>query len=280
MLALVALALVATACSASRGLQRRAPPADLDDAPAVLVWEGLARPELLHTIASWLAAADFGQDPCPRVERDGDVAVVIGDCTTVSGSERVGRARLVTRGDELRARLHGFGDGEQRVWGDVRVTTEGQPHFELDVRVEMSEPMKDLAPGATWLAIDASGHRDARGRWSVKGELAADGRGRVRIRGTDIELDEDRCASEPLDGRTELWAAERHVEIRYDGSRDCQEPGTARWRLDGMDQGELIGISGDSGCSVASPRGSVGLGGLLVLLAAVGGLRRRRPRLR
>jgi hypothetical protein len=274
-LACVAVVLAATACGSSHRLQRQAPPAALDDAPAVLGWGGLARPELLHTIASWLAAGEPGRGPCPRVERDGALTVITGDCTNESGSRRMGWARIVTGPDEVRARLRGFGDEEQRVWGRLRVSTEGDPRFALDVRVQSSAPMQELAPGATWLAIDASGYRDARGRWFVEGELAAEGKGRVRVRGTDIAFDDDRCAHEPLAGRTELWAGKHHVEIRYDGATDCQDPGTARWWRDGVAQGELGGIPGESGCSVASPRGTDALAGLLVLLVAIGGRRWR-----
>lgn len=278
-LASLVLALAATACGESHRLLRRSPPATLDHAPVVLGWEGLARPELLHTIASWLAAGGSERGPCPQVEQDGDRTVITGGCTTESGSTRVGRARIVTRGDEVRARLDGLGDDEQRVWGAVRVSTAGELRFSLDVRVQSTEPMQDLAPRATWLAIDAEGHRDASGRWFMEGELAAEGKGRVRVRSTGIVLDDEQCAHEPLAGRTELWAGDHHVEIRYDGATDCQDEGTARWWRDGVEQGELRGISGHAGCSIASPR-ERGLAGLLVLLAVLGRARRGRPRQR
>lgn len=271
--AIVALALPAAGCSASHRQLRKAPPAALADPASVVVWEGLARPDLLHLIAGLLAAVDASKGECPRVDQDGALTVVTANCTDGSGSLRSGRARIVTREGEVRARLRGFGDHDGLVWGSVRVATEGAPRFALDVRVEANEPMRDLAPGSTWLAIDARGHRDPRGRWTVEGELAAEGRGRVRMRDTELELDDERCSHEPLTGLTELWAGEHHVEIRYDGATDCDDPGTARWWRNGVDQGELSGIAGGSGCSVATRR-SDGLGALGVLLLLLGARRR------
>lgn len=272
----VGLALLAVGCSASHRQLRRAPPAALADASSVVVWEGLVRPDLLYLISGMLMAVEGGHGACPQVEREGAFTVVTGDCTDDTGSVRSGRARIVTTGGEVRGRLRGFGDEDGLVWGTVRLTTEGEPRFALDVRLESSEPMTDLVPGSTWLVIDARGHRDARGRWTVEGELAAEGRGRVRVRSTNIELDDDRCSHEPLAGRTELWAGEHHVEILYDGAIDCDDPGTARWWRNGVEQGELRGISGDVGCSVAARRGGDGLGGGLWLVLLLIGARPRR----
>jgi hypothetical protein len=275
-IAAVALVLLPVGCSASHRQLRKEPPAALADAASVVVWEGLARPDLLHLIAGLLAAVDASKGDCPRVDRDGTLTVVTADCTDGSGSSRSGRARIVTREGEVRAHLRGFGDPDGLVWGSVRVTTEGPPRFALDVRVQSNGPMRELAPGSTWLAIDARGRRDPRGRWTVEGELAAEGRGRVRIRGTELQLDDELCPQEPLAGLTELWAGEHHVEIRYDGAIDCDDPGTARWWRNGVDQGELQGIAGGSGCSVATRRSPDGLGALGLALLLLLGARPRR----
>lgn len=275
--ALVLALAASTGCSASHHLLRKAPPTPLGDAASVTIWEGLARADFLHSLAGWITTFEDQSEPCPRVERDGAVAVVTGGCTDGSGSMHTGRARMVTKDGVVRARLHEFGDEDTRISGTVRVEAEGERRFALDLRVDSTAPMKDLAPGATWLVIDAHGHRDATGRWQVEGEIAAEGRGRARIRGTDIELDDDRCTHEPLSGRTELWSGDHYVEIRYDGATDCDAARTAKWWRDGVEQGELEGIGG-AGCSVGSRSGLGPQGGVLLLLSLIGLRRRRRRR--
>lgn len=237
------------------------------------MWEGLARPDVLHTIAVLLSAVGEGEGDCPRVEQDGVFTIVTGGCTDGSGTVRTGWARRITAHDEIRARLHDFGDARTRITGRTRVSTEDEPRFELDLRVTSETPMEDLAPGSRWIAIDVQGRVDAQRRWYADGRLAAEGQGAVRIRSSGLEFDRDRCAQEPLGGNVELWSGEHRVEIRYDGATDCDPERTARWWRDGVEQGELRGIEGHAGCSVGGGREVDGWGWLLVLLIV--GLRRR-----
>lgn len=265
-----AFVLVALGCGASHHARRTSPPSALGTAAEVVAWEGLARPDVLHTLAVLLVSIEGSGGSCPRVEHEGEVTTITGGCTDPAGRLHAGRARLRTVDGEVRARLRDFGDEDAHVWGRMRVQPEGERRFALDVRVESSAPMRDLAPGSTWLAIDAHGHRDAKGRWQVEGELAAEGRGRVRLRGTDIALDGDRCTHEPLAGRLALWSGPHRVEIRYDGASDCDLARTARWWRDGAEQGELEGIASPMSCAVGRRGGAASWGAAWLLLGLVG----------
>ena len=58
-------------------------------------------------------------------------------------------------------------------------------------------------------------------------------------------------------------------------SSDCDPEGTARWSLNGEDQGELTGVDGDLGCEPSKDGGAVPVSGAMLLL--LGARRRRRP---
>jgi len=259
---------------------RKAPPAPLKDAASVGQWELLARPDFLFLLATFTAALDEVQGECPKVERDGAFTIVRGDCVDASGTTHTGYARVSIDDDEIRVRLKNFGEADGvdagSVSGRVRVWVGDEPRFSMDLLLRSDEPMDDLAPGSTWLAIKAEGSRNARQEWSMQGELAAEKLGRVKAKASGIDSDRERCKHEPLTGQTELWSGGHHVEIRYDGASDCDEPGTAKWWRDGVEQGELRGISGGLDCSVSGQRGRARFGVVALLLLGVGRCRRRR----
>ena len=267
--------LVLAGCSASGPGIRTAPPAPLREPASITEWESLVRPDGLHMLATAIAllGADDGKGSCPRVERSGSVTTLTGDCSDASGKRHEGRARVVTHGNVTRVRLDDYDDAEVRATGRVRLVSEPQPRFAMDLRLEPGLQLDDSAPAPAWTALDVEGYRDTEG-WHALGTLAAEGRGSVRMRARGIELGKA-CPHEPLRGTVGLWSGEHQVRIDYDGATDCDPEGTARWSLDGVAQGELEGIAGNMGCEASEDGGEVPVSGAMLLLL---GIRRRRRR--
>ncbi len=258
-------------CSATRSTLREAPPATLQHAESVAEWQQLVRPDLLMLIGMVVAIVDAKDGECPIVSREGSRVTVQGGCTDASGKSWTGQARQFVDDTRVRARLRAFGHGERRVDGRVELRVEPEPSFVMNVVATEHSP--DQPPH--WLAIDARGRRTA-GTWSAHGEVATDELGRVELRAEGIVLDGDVCSHEPLRGHLELRSAEQWVRIDYDGATDCDPKGTARWSLDGVDQGELEGVGGELRCNPDS-NGSAPTGtGMLLGLVMLG--RRRRTR--
>jgi len=262
-------------CSATRSTLREAPPATLHSAESVGEWQELVRPDLLLLIGTMVAIVDSkeGAGACPSVSRDGPRVTVQGGCTDAAGVTWTGQARQFVDDTRVRARLRAFGHGERRVDGRVDVRTEPEPSFVMKVVATEHEPESDRR--SHWLAIDARGRRTASGEWSAEGEVATDELGRVQLRAEGIVLDGDVCAHEPLRGQLELWSDRQRVRIDYDGATDCDPKGTARWSLDGVDQGELQGVGGELRCNPDS-NGSAPTGTGMLLGLGMLGLRRRR----
>ena len=258
---------------------RKAPDTALADPTEVARWENLARPDFLALLGMLTVLVEKPEGGCPSVRRDGAYTVVEGGCVDAKGNEHLGRARITHTDGQARARLRDYGKVEggkkTTLTGIVVLDTDTPAEFDIDLRIDAHPDLDDMAPGSTWLAIHATGRKQA-GAWSMQGELATESMGRVRARATDIVLDEDQCGSEPLSGQLELWSGEHHVQIGYDGATDCDSDGTAAWWRDGVAQGELSGIHGTLDCSVDPRGGRPGLGvGVLALILL--GLRRRPP---
>lgn len=271
----VVLMTIGVGCSASGRSLRSAPPAALSEPTPVGEWESVARPDGLHVIASFIALVGAAEpSECPVVERSEQVTVLRGGCTDASGERHHGWARVITTDDGARVRLRGFGDSEGRATGRVRVWAEPRARFDIDLVVEPGLHHGENLPAPAWTAIDAKGSRDEHGAWNGEGRLASEGRGMVRMKARGIVLD-DRCSHEPLRGTLELSTKEHTVLVTYDGDVDCDAEGTARWSLDGVDQGELEGIDGGLSCESSEGGGEVPVSGAMVLLV---GMRRRRRR--
>lgn len=100
--------------------------------------------------------------------------------------------------------------------------------------------------------------------WSGSGRIGIQSRGSL-VAETFDEVDlVDACESEMESGLTRLDGAGHVTTIRYDGATDCDDPPTARWSLDGVDRGEVVGIA----CS-ASPGDRHSCGVALAMLSAV-----------
>ncbi len=263
-------------CSASRPRLRQAPVVPLETADEVSWWESTARPDTLGIIAVFVALVDDGGDgECPAVDESGNSTVVTGGCTDASGKVWTGKASHKTDGAVSRVRLRDFGQGQARLTGTVELEANDRPQFAMNLRME--GPTLHSGPDAPqWMALDVRGARETNGAWSGEGDLAAQGKGRVRMKAHDIMFDDKGCGHEPVAGRLELWSGEHHVVVDYDGATDCDPTGTARWSRDGVEQGELD-VDGGLDCNPMPAKGSPPpVSGALLLLLGVGRRRVRR----
>jgi len=123
------------------------------------------------------------------------------------------------------------------------------------------------------LAFAYSGsQREESGRetWNGEGRVgsAADG---VYRGTTEAEVrDQSVCGHEAISGKTTVSVANGVAVFRYDGETDCDDESTVTWTLDGVDQGEISGVS----CAAVAVENASWLALPLLLLAF-----RRRTRL-
>lgn len=55
--------------------------------------------------------------------------------------------------------------------------------------------------------------------------------------------DQSVCRDEAISGQTTVSVANGVAVFRYDGETDCDEESTVTWTLDGVDHGEISGVS-------------------------------------
>jgi len=105
--------------------------------------------------------------------------------------------------------------------------------------------------------------------WEGSGDFGNTLTGRVSATTVDELVDNSVCSHEAASGTTTVTAGNDVAVITYDGATDCNTMSTVTWTLNGVDQGELTGVSCHSG-------GGRGSWPLAVALALV--LRSRRWR--
>ena len=108
--------------------------------------------------------------------------------------------------------------------------------------------------------------------WNQEGHTASKSvvaSGQMDIATVDEVTNDTLCASEAISGSTHFTTSTQTAAVHYDGGTDCSEESTVTWTLDGVDQGEISGVSCSS---TASGRGLLGLGLSMGLLV---GFRRR-----
>ncbi len=266
-------------------------PADLSRAdPAA--WSGVSAP-WMYAEGAWYAPSLVELEPgCPEVETKDGVTTMRGGCVDANGTEWFGEVEQ----DGDRVTYRGFGsaeasDCEHPGGSEWDGTFEGAADlgngvhaFRAVVRLtEFGELGPECEPadgvaafvyeGTVEIAgedLDGDGVGDVT-TWSGAGEYGNTEVGRAKVETVDEVVDKALCASEAASGATTVTSGSHALALTYDGATDCEGEGTARWALDGVDQGEVTGVY----CSTG-PGGRASIAGLVV--AAGLALRRRQRR--
>ncbi len=243
----------------------------LDDAAFIAGWANSASALGVYTQGFeplHVANGDsmYADPACPQVSDDGTTVTITGDgCMNTEGDEFFGSATIVRGDGALNLTMTGYGharDGAEvaRVSGTFVVAEVGSDAYTFDVLVE--------SRGGLDMDIDYSGRVDG----TFDGPQVWNGRGTISRAGGAIHdgmvvattvnqlRDNDVCPLEGLSGFTELVSEHRIAVIHYDGATDCDDDHSARWTLDGVDQGTVTGVTCSSG------GGTSGLAALLLLL--------------
>lgn len=263
-------------------------PAPLSDDPAAArEWAlSASAPRVLGTAQAPITAADLaiqlGEATCPVKTESGTTTTYEGGCTDAGGTQWRGRAEATASGFSY----DGFGwtgvddcNGQQvgeDITFDGEIQMSGGPtgfSFDIDIRFD----------GVATDEITCA-QRNATGAISYSGELRQDdgdvdvwnGSGRVGttiggvadVETSDEVLNDAICGDEAVSGTTTIKAGDHTLAIRYDGATDCDADATVQWSFDGVDKGELTGVS----CSA----GGAPAWGLLFVVGAVILRRRRR----
>jgi hypothetical protein len=230
--------------------------------------------------------SSFPDPACPATSDDGTTVTITGnDCVDSDGTIWLGSATVVRTGAGDRSlAVDGYGKtGDPDIFSVVTGT------FEVtEIGADLHEFVVDVGEhGGVASAIlytgTVQGTYGARTRWNGSGSVARSGgaiiNGAVDATTVDQLRDDAACSLESLSGTTTMVSPEHTVVITYDGDTDCDDDNSARWSLDGVDQGLVTGVV----CAIGRPgRGaSSGAGaGLLLLALACLGVTLRGRRLR
>lgn len=283
-LALQVFALLLAACTDSQT------DAKLTADPAVAkVWSIASAPSLLSYAE--LGAATNQTDNCPIITKspDGTQMTVEGGCRIVEPDDgetfdltgkivaTIDPATMkATSVEYLAWGWDGAGTCKNGQPGTSRVRYDGtfselaDGSFSIDLRDDMSIPDDNCINHPLTLVTSYDGTVSP--PFNVDGPRTWNGRGRVTVLGdhagagtADVETineltDYDQCANESMSGVTRIRANGHTIELAYDGATDCDDTSTVRWSFDGVDQGEIEGVS----CGAGHPLGYLAV--VLVLL--------------
>lgn len=208
-----------------------------------------------------LAVADgemtFADPACPTVDDDGTTLVITGGCANADGRRWEGTATVVRGADgAYDVTLSGYGNADEgndvaRITGTFTVRSAGTDAHSFD-----ADYTRD---GLLTLDVDyagtVTGGYDTATVWSGSGTVTrggfTDASGTATATTADQRRDGEVCGSESVSGSTTIVLGERTLVIDYDGETDCSDDHTARWTVDGEDQGTLDGIV----CAASPGRG-------------------------
>ncbi len=264
-------------------------PAVFGSAENAELWADTSAPNIYSIPILLLAAADItAEEGCPVRVEDGSTTTFTGGCTDSEGNEWHGEA-VSSEGDGGFLTFDGFGATQQSedcggslTWvadGTMTVTEAGSRNdFSVDLVMVTTGPvLEDCQQGESAVTIEYDGTfviDDATDEeiWNGSGRFAETEIGVATITTTDEVRNESICETEALYGTTRVESDGHTLTITYDGASDCSPDSTVRWAIDGVDQGELTGVTCSAGKGTASD-----LGLLLCVLAFVAlSLRRRR----
>jgi hypothetical protein len=202
---------------------------------------------------------------CPTASDTGTTATVTGNCTDAKGRAWTGTASVDHGSSTRTVTLTDFGNdafgGSVKATGTVTITEEAPDRHSFAI---------DLVGGGgitttTKYNGTVVGTYDTPTTWNGSGSITRDGDffngGTVTATTVDQVRDNTRCPGEGFSGTTTITSDEHVAVITYDGSTACDPDHSARWTLDGEDQGTLAGVT----CSA----GGSGTGWVALALAAL-----------
>lgn len=217
----------------------------------------------IYLISVALAARDVTAT-CPTRREEGDLVVLEGGCTDEDGDTWFGQASfpsaLVAEAPVGRITYQGFGVDDlsdcptrfterETTLIDGTVDLGGDPatgvSFDVDLIIRTEGVLPDCTDGVLRGAIVYSGtwsELDTTQTWNGTGRYGVDGLGAFTVETIDEVLDDSVCDSEALSGTTRVSGRQEAI-FAYDGATDCSPDSTITWTLDGVDQGELTGVS-------------------------------------
>ncbi len=282
----------------NEGFIRSLPPASITTSSNAIAFAQMSSaPGVFGAGALPIAVAQFAgqQNGCPTVVDDGTSVTVTGGCTdtqgqTWSGSARSTQTAITYNGLSVASTDTCNGTTFNTLTefnGSVTMTATGA--FDTDLRYDIDGFDSDTCQAATgalawaYTGTSVAGTGDT-ATWSGSGVVGMQGisvdgsgtitgtiEGMVEAETVAEVLNDTVCNDEALSGTTTMTAGTDVVVITYDGASDCDPTSTARWSLNGTDQGELVDIS----CSVSRTAGGPALGFTILALGAALLVRRR-----
>ncbi len=220
-------------------------------------------------------AFQFNDAACPATSDDGTTVVITGGCEDSEGRAWDGEVSVVRRDQGWSLTFDHFGDdrfgGMARVTGSFEVDRQAADLHSFEADLDRDGGIEsNIAYSGT-----VTGGYQGPTVWNGSGSVSRDGvtinSGSVDAETVDQVRDNDVCAGEGVSGTTTMTSAEHTVVVSYDGDTDCDDQDSARWSLDGEDQGLVTGVTCSAGGGAGGPAAA-----LLLLLAAVYLGRRRR----
>lgn len=258
----------------------------------------------IFTIGIIIAAVPSLQnDPnCPVVTATPSETTYEGGCTTMDGTNVVGRAVMHQTADgDGTIDYQGWGFGENTDCKGAPVenlvtytgamnydkTAPGAGSFTLEVQVDAkaADP-QSCATFESTAAYDYAGSfigtektdgsidLQQKTTWQGSGQLGIALLGKADLKTEDEVIESSVCDTEAASGSTTISSLGDTAVILYDGATDCDMDSTVTWTLNGVPQGELTAVR----CSLALSPSRGGHGAFACLAIALACfLRRRRP---
>jgi hypothetical protein len=281
---LIATAVTLTTACGGPGAQAVGgyPAAKIATAADALSWATASAPWMYALSTDTAFETDAG---CPKLSTVDGVLHAEGGCTDGRGVKWLGSASWPVPSGDVRVGRYSydhFGSERPTTCDDGGVsatmtqtlngstTTSGNKaalNFDTDLAIESTElDPQTCANSKVTLALVYSGLVTTSGNaatYDGHGTVGSSKLGRATVQTTSELIDSAVCAHEAASGNTTVTSGSTTMRIDYDGATKCDSNSTVKWSLNGVDQGELTGVS----CSAAPGAWIEGAGlGMLVLL--------------
>jgi hypothetical protein len=195
----------------------------------------------------------FPDATCPHITDDGTTLTLTADCTDAHGDARHGTATVVRgAGGTMSVTLNGWGQGA-RTTGTATIhdTSPSMRSFDLSLTSAGGASTIYTYSGTVSGSYDGPATFDGTGTIERRGGVL-DPIGVVTASTSAQRIDGSVCNGESISGTTTIHGDGRVAVITYDGATACDANHSARWSVDGVEQGLVPGIQ----CSASPGRGS------------------------
>jgi MYXO-CTERM domain-containing protein len=214
---------------------------------------------------------DYGDPACPVTATAGTTTTVTGGCTDTDGHQWGGTATVEHGSPTRTVTLDAFGNdafgGLLLSTGTVTITEQAPDMHTFEVELVSDGGISTT----THYSGTVAGTYDTPTTWNGSGTITRTGNffdgGTVTAATADQVRDNAACPGEGFSGTTTITSDDHVVVITYDGNTACDMDHSARWSLDGKDEGIIKGVT----CS-----GGSGGSGWVALALGLVVLRRRR----